>query len=62
MFCQHSVKYTQYFLAQMMSFLSDKQPELRQASAYGIGVMAKFGGEVYAATCAGKIQGFVMAQ
>ncbi|CAG2257042.1 IPO5 [Mytilus edulis] len=48
----HSVKYTQYFLAQMMSFLSDKQPELRQASAYGIGVMAKFGGEVYAATCA----------
>lgn len=37
-----------------MGFICDKQPELRQAAAYGVGVMAKFGGEVYASTCAGN--------
>ena len=38
-----------------MGFICDKQPELRQAAAYGVGVMAKFGGDVYASTCAGNI-------
>lgn len=52
---QHSAKYTQYFLSNLMGFICDKQPELRQAAAYGIGVMAKFGGDVYASTCAGNI-------
>lgn len=41
-----------------MGFICDKQPELRQAAAYGVGVMAKFGGEVYASTCAGNINFF----
>ena len=51
----HSAKYTQYFLSNLMGFICDKQPELRQAAAYGVGVMAKFGGDVYASTCAEAI-------
>ena len=37
----------------MLQYVCDKQPELRQASAYGIGVMAQFGGEGYAQACSG---------
>ena len=50
---QHSLNYQQYFLQPMLQYVCDKQPELRQASAYGIGVMAQFGGEGYAQACSG---------
>ncbi|XP_048745456.2 importin-5-like [Ostrea edulis] len=48
----HSWKYQEYFLKSMMEFVYDKQPEIRQAAVYGVGVMAQFGTDVYAATCA----------
>ncbi|KAL3846795.1 hypothetical protein ACJMK2_017751 [Sinanodonta woodiana] len=48
----HSVKYQEFFLQNLLSYVCDKQAEVRQAAAYGIGVMAQFGGESYAQTCA----------
>ncbi|XP_051983041.1 importin-5 [Xyrauchen texanus] len=42
-----SFKYAECFLRPMMQFLCDTSPEVRQASAYGVGVMAQFGGENY---------------
>ena len=50
---QHSLNYQQYFLQSMLQYICDKQPELRQASAYGVGVMAQFGGDGYAQACSG---------
>ncbi|RUS70137.1 hypothetical protein EGW08_022100 [Elysia chlorotica] len=47
-----SFKYKDLFLEHMISAITDKTPEVRQASAYGIGVMAQFGGEIYADACA----------
>jgi len=38
-----ALKYGEYFLQPMLMSLTDKQPEVRQASAYGIGVMAQYG-------------------
>lgn len=37
----------------MLQSLTDKQPEIRQAASYGIGIMAQFGGNGYAQVCAG---------
>jgi len=31
----------------MLQYVCDKQGEVRQAAAYGIGVMAQFGGQGY---------------
>uniref|UniRef100_A0A671T1C8 Importin-5-like n=1 Tax=Sinocyclocheilus anshuiensis TaxID=1608454 RepID=A0A671T1C8_9TELE len=42
-----SFKYAEYFLRPTMQSLCDTSPEVRQAAAYGIGVMAQFGGENY---------------
>ncbi|KAK9980562.1 hypothetical protein ABG768_000160 [Culter alburnus] len=42
-----SFKYAEYFLRPMMQSLCDTSPEVRQAAAYGVGVMAQFGGENY---------------
>lgn len=47
-----SIKYQQYFLKRMVSYIQDENAEVRQAAAYGCGVMAQFGGEDYAAVCA----------
>lgn len=52
---QHSVKYQEYFLPSLMTYICDKQGEVRQAAAYGIGVMAQFGGDAYAQACAGEL-------
>lgn len=49
-----SANYQEFFLRQMIDFITDEQPEVRQAATYGIGVMAQFGGPVYADICAGK--------
>nr|CAG4645347.1 EOG090X00U8 [Lynceus sp. MCZ IZ 141354] len=50
-----SVKYQNVFLDPLMQFLNDKSPEVRQAAAYGWGVMAMYGGPAYAGTCAQAI-------
>lgn len=36
----------------MLAYVSDKSPEVRQAAAYGWGVLAQFGGDQYATECA----------
>ena len=36
----------------MVNALTDKTAEVRQAAAYGVGVIAQCGGEVYADVCA----------
>lgn len=47
-----AIKYQQYFLKSMLSSVGDANPEVRQAAAYGIGVMAQFGGGDFADVCA----------
>ncbi|XP_053719016.1 importin-5 [Synchiropus splendidus] len=46
-----SFKYAGCFLQSMLQSLTDMKPEVRQAAAYGVGVMAQFGGESYRAAC-----------
>ncbi|KAI5693864.1 hypothetical protein M8J75_006971 [Diaphorina citri] len=42
-----SAKYESQFLAPMVSYITDKMPEVRQAACYGAGVLAMFGGDHY---------------
>uniref|UniRef100_A0A667ZJA7 Karyopherin (importin) beta 3 n=1 Tax=Myripristis murdjan TaxID=586833 RepID=A0A667ZJA7_9TELE len=46
-----SFKYAEYFLRPMLQSLCDSSPEVRQAAAYGVGVMAQYGGENYRPFC-----------
>lgn len=46
-----SVKYKSIFLQPLAMYVSDKSPEVRQAAAYGWGVLAQFGGEQFAGEC-----------
>uniref|UniRef100_A0A8C9ZND5 Karyopherin (importin) beta 3 n=1 Tax=Sander lucioperca TaxID=283035 RepID=A0A8C9ZND5_SANLU len=46
-----SFKYAEYFLRPMLQSLCDTSPEVRQAAAYGVGVMAQYGGENYRPFC-----------
>lgn len=39
----------------MLEYILDESPEVRQASAYGIGVMAQFAGQAYRDAIIGKI-------
>jgi len=48
----NSHRYSQFFLSRMADSLADPAPEIRQASAYGFGVMGMNGGPVYARACA----------
>jgi len=48
-----SFKYAEYFLRPMLQSLCDTSPEVRQAAAYGVGVMAQYGGETYRPFCTG---------
>jgi len=47
-----SIKFQQYFLKPLISGITDQNAEVRQAAAYGCGVMAQFGGTDYANVCA----------
>ncbi|XP_035828503.1 importin-5 [Aplysia californica] len=47
-----SYKYREFFLEHLINAITDKTPEIRQAAAYGVGVIANFGGDVYADVCA----------
>ncbi len=46
----------------MLHSICDKQPELRQASSYGVGVMAQFGGEGFGPAIQGTISQFLNFQ
>lgn len=46
-----SWNYKDYFVQPMLKYIHDVHPEVRQAAAYGIGVMAEFGGNNYADIC-----------
>uniref|UniRef100_A0ABI7YGZ0 Importin N-terminal domain-containing protein n=1 Tax=Felis catus TaxID=9685 RepID=A0ABI7YGZ0_FELCA len=46
-----SFKYAEYFLRPMLQYVCDSSPEVRQAAAYGLGVMAQYGGENYRPFC-----------
>jgi importin-5 len=46
-----SLNYQQHFLQQMGQSLSSSSADLRQASSYGVGVAAKFGGPNYTEFC-----------
>ncbi|KAF2351074.1 Armadillo-type fold [Trinorchestia longiramus] len=46
------VKYSDHFLQPLMSFISSKQCEVRQAAVYGCGVLAQFGGPSFSPVCA----------
>jgi len=50
-----SLKYQQYFLAPMVRALEHQSPEVRQAAAYGFGIMGMHGGTGYAQACAEAI-------
>ncbi|VDN60043.1 unnamed protein product [Dracunculus medinensis] len=51
-----SVQYQQYFYEPLISCINDEYPEVRQAAAYGIGLMGLYGGKAYAQLCAGALQ------
>ncbi|XP_033637766.1 importin-5-like isoform X2 [Asterias rubens] len=46
-----SFKYQEYFLSPLLQFICDRSAEVRQAAAYGCGVIGKFGGPLYADAC-----------
>lgn len=49
-----SFRYAEYFVQRMLQSLGDPSPEVRQAAAYGVGVMAQYGGENYRPFCTGR--------
>uniref|UniRef100_A0A670KJC7 Importin 5 n=1 Tax=Podarcis muralis TaxID=64176 RepID=A0A670KJC7_PODMU len=56
-----SFKYAEYFLRPMLQSICDNSPEVRQAAAYGIGVMAQFGGDNYRPFCTGILHAIYLA-
>ncbi|XP_034952088.1 importin-5 [Chelonus insularis] len=46
------VKYQEYFLRPMLQYITDSSGEVRQAAAYGCGILGQFGGEAFAQACA----------
>merc|ERR1711962_1744121 len=47
-----ALRYQQHFVEQMLHYASDGQPDVRQAAAYGLGVMGQHGGPEFAPVCA----------
>ena len=52
---QHSIKYKEFFLPLFINGMRSEHPEIRQASAYGFGVLGKNGGSSFAQDCAASI-------
>ncbi|XP_014231665.1 importin-5 [Trichogramma pretiosum] len=48
-------KYKDCFLEFMIQYVTDKSAEVRQAAAYGCGVLGQYGGEAFAPACAQAI-------
>lgn len=44
--------YQQIFTPALLQYVLDKSPDVRQAAAYGCGVLGQFGGDQFAHTCA----------
>ncbi|KAG1702085.1 Importin-5 [Nymphon striatum] len=42
------IKYQEYFLRPLITYVTDGSAEVRQAAAYGVGVLGQFGGEGFA--------------
>jgi len=55
-----ALKYQQMFLPPMISALGDSSAEVRQAAAYGSGVMAQFGTEHFAHGCKEALPGLMI--
>lgn len=51
--CAH---YQPHFLSHLIAGLNDEQAEIRQASSYGVGVAAQFGGEPFKAFCVSSLE------
>ncbi len=49
------MNYQQHYVNQMVHFLDSEHPEVRQAAAYGLGVMGQHGGPTFAPICASGI-------
>ncbi|KAI7872213.1 armadillo-type protein [Spinellus fusiger] len=52
----NSFHYSSYFVPAVIAGLADTAFEVRQASAYGVGVWAQYGGPQYADVCAGALE------
>lgn len=50
-----SLNYQQHFVQQVLHYVTSSQAEVRQAAAYGCGVMGQFGGPGYASICASAV-------
>lgn len=48
-------QYQQLFLQPLLEYITDKQAEVRQAAAYGCGVLGQFAGDQFAMACAQAI-------
>lgn len=48
-------QYQHVFLQPLLQYITDKQSEVRQAAAYGCGVLGQFAGEQFALACAQAI-------
>lgn len=46
-----ALNYQQHFVQQMLHYLTDEHAEVRQAAAYGCGVMGQFGGPGFSSWC-----------
>jgi len=53
---QAAAKYNEYYVQALVASLSDKQPEVRQAAAYGAGVMAMCGQNAFTETLKGEFR------
>ena len=54
---QHAPRYERYFLQPLLKGICDKASGIRQASAFGIGVMAQFAGDHFSQHCLGRPPG-----
>ncbi|CEP09674.1 hypothetical protein [Parasitella parasitica] len=51
-----SFNYSNYFLEAMIAAVTDEASDIRQAAAYGVGMMGQFGGPQYAVACNAALQ------
>mmetsp|Transcript_5010 Transcript_5010/g.15027 ORF Transcript_5010/g.15027 Transcript_5010/m.15027 type:complete len:1089 (+) Transcript_5010:98-3364(+) len=52
---QSATKYIETLLPQMLLFSADNDPDVKQAAAYGVGIAAEKGGEVFARLATGRV-------
>ncbi len=57
-----AIDYQNHFAQHLLHFITSPQPEVRQAAAYGAGVMGQFGGPAFASLCASAMPGLIQVQ